>query len=85
MDLHVMLPNLDIPESSKMFNTLPEVILPNLGCSTATLTSHLTPQLLGVWVYNEWVKMGKEAPLQLLELGPGRGTLVKDVLRVSGA
>lgn len=40
-------------------------------------------QLVGVWVVNEWYKLGAPKPLQLVELGPGRGTLMQDVLRVS--
>ena len=38
--------------------------------------------MLGVWLVNEWAKAGQPEPLQLVELGPGRGTLASDVLRV---
>lgn len=36
-----------------------------------------------MWVLADWKVRGETTPLQLVELGPGRGTLLKDVLRVS--
>lgn len=40
------------------------------------------PQLLGVWVLQVWEQLGKPAKFQLVEFGPGKGTLMQDVLRV---
>lgn len=35
-----------------------------------------------MWIVNEHLVNGKEKTLQLVELGPGRGTLMKDIVRV---
>lgn len=39
-------------------------------------------QLVGVWILSEWMGAGQPKQLQLVELGPGKGSLASDVLRV---
>lgn len=39
-------------------------------------------QLIGVWAMCVWHQLGRPSRLQLVELGPGRGALMADLLRV---
>ncbi len=47
------------------------------------LTLAVLKQLIAVWVLSDWLSHGKTTPLQLVEMGPGRGSLLQDVMRVS--
>lgn len=38
-------------------------------------------QMLGIWCVATWASMGQPQQLRLVELGPGRGTLMADLLR----
>jgi SAM-dependent MidA family methyltransferase len=50
---------------------------------TAPEISQMFGELLGLWAQEAWRAAGAPAPAQLIELGPGRGTLMSDVLRVA--
>ena len=39
-------------------------------------------ELVGIWLYAEWLAQGRKEKVQIIEVGPGRGTLMDDVLRV---
>ena len=39
------------------------------------------PQMVGIWCVHTWMQLGQPQRLQLVELGPGRGTLMSDLLR----
>jgi NADH dehydrogenase [ubiquinone] 1 alpha subcomplex assembly factor 7 len=42
-------------------------------------------ELVGVWFVTEWLSQGRAKEikgLELIEMGPGRGTLMADILRV---
>lgn len=49
--------------------------------TTAPEISQMFGELIGLWCANTWLALGKPAPFTLAELGPGRGTLMADVLR----
>jgi NADH dehydrogenase [ubiquinone] 1 alpha subcomplex assembly factor 7 len=51
--------------------------------TTAPEVSQVFGELIGVWVAQVWHLMGSPGVFSLIELGPGRGTLMKDILRAS--
>src|SRR5688572_9598302 len=50
---------------------------------TAPEISQVFGELIGLWCAVTWDAMGRPAPLRLVELGPGRGTLMRDALRAA--
>lgn len=49
--------------------------------TTAPEISQMFGELVGLWCANSWLALGKPTPFMLVELGPGRGTLMADALR----
>lgn len=50
---------------------------------TAPEVSQMFGEAIGVWFASAWMMMGKPPKVNLIELGPGRGTLMADMLRAS--
>ncbi len=50
---------------------------------TAPEISQIFGELIGLWCVVVWQQMGQPKRLRLIELGPGRGTLMRDALRAA--
>lgn len=50
--------------------------------TTAPEISQMFGEIIGAWLLQAWLDMGAPARFILLECGPGRGTLMADILRI---
>ncbi|MES2215338.1 MAG: SAM-dependent methyltransferase [Pseudomonadota bacterium] len=53
----------------------------NADFITSPEISQMFGEMIGVWCLDQWHKLGKPNPFNLVELGPGRGLLMRDLLR----
>ncbi len=53
--------------------------------TTAPEVSQMFGELIGLWSAVTWQSMGGPDPVRVVELGPGRGTLMADLLRAAHA
>ncbi len=49
--------------------------------TTAPEISQLFGEMIGIWVAEQWLRLGQPTKIHLVECGPGRGTLMGDILR----
>ncbi len=50
---------------------------------TAPEITQMFGELIGLWMAATWNRMGEPATVRLIELGPGRGTMMADALRAA--
>ncbi|PXA86217.1 SAM-dependent methyltransferase [Caulobacter sp. D4A] len=50
---------------------------------TAPGVSQMFGELVGLWLLETWDRLGRPAPFRLVEMGPGDGTLMSDILRAA--
>ncbi|MFA5601591.1 MAG: SAM-dependent methyltransferase, partial [Phenylobacterium sp.] len=50
---------------------------------TAPLVSQMFGELIGAWLVECWERLGRPTPFRLVEIGPGDGTLMSDILRLA--
>ena len=50
---------------------------------TAPLVSQMFGELLGLWAAEVWTRLGRPERVRLVELGPGHGVMMVDVLRAA--
>lgn len=65
------------PESGAVFGKHGDFV-------TSPEISQVFGELIGIWTIAEWMSQGRaKSGVQLMEVGPGKGTLMDDMLRVS--
>lgn len=65
------------------YYTTREPFGPSGDFTTAPEVSQMFGELIGLWLGVAWRNMGRPDSVHLIELGPGRGTLMRDILRAA--
>lgn len=52
--------------------------------TTSPEVSQMFGEMIGLWLASVWCAAGRPGGVRLVELGPGRGTLMSDALRAAG-
>jgi SAM-dependent MidA family methyltransferase len=51
--------------------------------TTAPEVSQMFGELIGLWIVSVWQQMGSPENIRIVELGPGRGTMMNDAMRAA--
>lgn len=51
--------------------------------TTAPEISQMFGELIGLWIVSMWQQMGSPENIRIVELGPGRGTMMNDAMRAA--
>jgi SAM-dependent MidA family methyltransferase len=51
--------------------------------TTAPEVSQMFGELIGLWIVSVWQQMGSPDNIRIVELGPGRGTMMNDAMRAA--
>ncbi|TBU50338.1 S-adenosyl-L-methionine-dependent methyltransferase [Dichomitus squalens] len=70
------------PTAGYYMNHRNPVLGPQGDFITSPEISQVFGELLAVWLLSQWLSAGASRQIRFVELGPGRGTLMHDVLRV---
>lgn len=71
------------PDAISTSNNDSTLIGPKGDFVTAPEVSHVFGHCICVWLVTQWQSMNKPSKVQLVELGPGRGTLMTDILQLA--
>ena len=52
---------------------------------TSPEISQVFGELIAIWLYAEWLAQGRHAKVHIIEVGPGRGTELDDVLSTNAS
>lgn len=67
------------------YYTRQEAIGASADFVTAPEISQVFGELIGLWLVQRWIDLGQPGRFLLVELGPGKGTLMADALRAASA
>jgi NADH dehydrogenase [ubiquinone] 1 alpha subcomplex assembly factor 7 len=73
--------NSSTSKNNKINNTTRKIFGVKGDFTTSPEISQLFGEMIGIWCVDTWTKLGSPQQFNLCELGPGRGTLMKDILR----
>ena len=74
---------LSLAHQSEGYYSLTKSIGKDSDFITSPEISQLFGEIIGVWCVNLWQLIGSPADIALVELGPGNGTLISDILRIT--